>query len=662
MTSEVMESNAEASPAAFLSYCQLDNKTSPSLSSRFEYRPDIDGLRAIAVLAVIGFHAFPEAVRGGFVGVDVFFVISGYLISGIILKSLDERSFSLSGFYSRRIRRIFPALILVLSACLIAGWTFLFADEYKHLGLHAAGGSVFASNFLLWSEAGYFDQASTTKPLLHLWSLGIEEQFYLAWPLLLLVLYRIGSRCVPWAIAGIAFSSFLAGAITVDSNPVAAFYSPAPRLWEFLAGTALAARSDRIDRFFGTRSRNLRSAVGIAFIATAIFVFDTEYAFPGWWALLPVGGAFLVISAGAGQGANRTLLSTPLLVGIGLISYPLYLWHWPLISFAYIAESGHPGVVLRSMAVAASLFAAWLTYRFVETPVRHGPNPRVPLRLVALVLTVGGAGFLVSHLDGIPTRGSLQAQHFDLEKIGKERLASMRAGFCHFHLPEDTLARRAIGDCLALDDHRKNILIVGDSHAFDLRTSLSQAYPEVNFLQVTGSGCTPIESLYTDRTDRCGDIVRHVKYGYKDLTALDGVILSAKWSRNFRLLAEDIAHFRSLGVRVAVFGPTFEFTGDVPKILARQPSHKPNVMLVSYLRESPLKLDSEMENFFKSIGVSYVSKIRNLCADGICPALDDTRQLLVIDYGHWSVEGAKHYGSLFRKHRVLEKWLQAADD
>lgn len=632
------------------------------MSSRIDYRPDIDGLRAIAVLAVIGFHAFPDVVPGGFVGVDVFFVISGYLISGIILKSLDDRSFSIAEFYSRRIRRIFPALVVVLSACLAAGWPFLFADEYKHLGLHAAGGSVFISNFLLWREVGYFDVASTTKPLLHLWSLGIEEQFYLAWPLLLLALHRIGARSVPWAIAGIAFASFLVGATTVDSNPAAAFYSPVPRLWELLAGSALAARGEHIDRLFGERTRDMRSAAGLAAIFLAIFFFDADYAFPGWWALVPVGGAFLVISAGPAQGANRTVLSRPLLIGIGLISFPLYLWHWPLISFAYIAEAGQPGVLLRILAVAASLLAAWLTYRFVEMPVRHSTHPRMPLRLAALVLTVGAAGFLVAHLDGIPSRESQQAQKFDLEKLGAERLASMRAGFCHFHLPEDTLARRAtaVGECLALDDRRKNILVLGDSHAFDLRTSLSQAYPEVNFLQMTGSGCTPIESLHAGPTHRCGEIVRHVKYGYKGLTALDGVILSAKWSGNFRLLAEDIEHYRALGIRVAVFGPTFEFAGDVPKILARHPSHKPNAMLAPFLRQEPIRLDVEMERFFKDLGVSYVSRIGTLCTGGICPGLGDARELLVIDYGHWSVDGAKHFGHLFRTRRVLEKWLQGS--
>lgn len=629
------------------------------MSSHLEYRPDIDGLRAIAVLAVIGFHAFPEFVPGGFVGVDVFFVISGYLISGIILKSLDENSFSISGFYSRRIRRIFPALIIVLLICLVGGWFLLFADEYKQLGVHTVAGSSFVSNFALWHEAGYFDGTATSKPLLHLWSLGIEEQFYLLWPVLLLVLYRIHPRSIPLAIAGIALSSFLLGAITVDVDPTEAFYSPASRLWELLFGSALAARSDRVDRFFGTNSRNVRSALGLGCMVIAFFAFDKDFLFPGWWALLPVVGAFLVISAGSTHGLNRTFLSASPLVKIGLISFPLYLWHWPLISFAHIIESGQPSVFLRSTAVAASFLLAWVTYRYVEIPVRRRPNPKVTIYLVTSLVMVGAIGFQIKNFDGIPSRSIQDAQHFNIEKIGKERLASMRAGHCHFYRPDDTFAGNMaiIGDCLSLDAHRKNILVIGDSHAFDLRTSLSQAYKEINFLQVTGSGCTPIEAVHKPDMNRCGELVRYVKYDFKELVKLDGVILSARWSNDFKTLTSDIEYFQMRGIPVVVFGPTFEFSDDVPKILSRNRSHKPNLMLSSYLLKDKFRLDVQMEKFFNGIGVSYVSKINNLCAGEVCPALSENQELFILDYGHWSPDGSKYYGEIFRANHVLEKWL-----
>jgi peptidoglycan/LPS O-acetylase OafA/YrhL len=641
----------------------LDNNAQNhnKVSSHLEYRPDIDGLRAIAVLAVIGFHAFPEFVRGGFVGVDVFFVISGYLISGIILKSLNENSFSILEFYSRRIRRLFPALTIVLLICLIGGWLLLFADEYNRLGMHAAAGSAFISNFTLWNEAGYFDESANAKPLLHLWSLGIEEQFYLIWPAILFLLHRIRPRSISLAIGAIALSSFILGAITVNSDPPQAFYSPASRLWELLFGSALAVKYESVDRFFGAKSRAVRSATGLGCIAIAILAFDTDFLFPGWWALLPVVGTFLVISAGSAHGMNSALLSTPPLVKIGLISFPLYLWHWPLLSFAHIIESGQLSAIFRSMAVAVSFLMAWVTYRHIEIPVRRRPHPQTTISLVTLMVTIGTIGFHIENFNEFPFRKIQDApQYFNIKTITEERLASMRAGHCHLHLPEHTFAKHTatISDCLGLDNHRKNILVIGDSHAFDLRTSLSQAYKDINFLQATGSGCTPIESLHKKDIDRCRDIIRYIKYNFKELEKLDGVILSAKWSDDFKKLAIDIEYFRSRGVPLAVFGPTFEFSDAVPKILGRNQSHKPNLMLSTYLLKRQFKLDVEMEEFFKGIGVSYISKIKNLCSGGVCPALSENQKLLILDYGHWTVDGSKYYGEIFRTNHVLERWLR----
>lgn len=204
-----------------------------------KYRPDIDGLRAIAVLAVVAFHAFPNWIKGGFIGVDIFFVISGYLISTIIFESLDKGTFSFSEFYARRITRIFPALLLVLVACLTFGWFVLLADEYKQLGKHTAGGAGFVSNFLLWNEAGYFDNSAETKPLLHLWSLGIEEQFYILWPLLLWFFWKRNFNLFIITIA-VAIASFILNIEGVKHDMVATFYSPQSRFWELLSGSLLA--------------------------------------------------------------------------------------------------------------------------------------------------------------------------------------------------------------------------------------------------------------------------------------------------------------------------------------------------------------------------------------------------------------------------------------
>jgi peptidoglycan/LPS O-acetylase OafA/YrhL len=299
----------------------------PAPRSHAPYRADIDGLRAVDVLAVLGFHAFPKGLGGGFAGVDVFFVVSGFLISGILLEALDGGSFSFTGFYIRRIRRIFPALLLVLLACLALGWWALLVPEYRQLGLHTAGGAGFAANLLLWCESGYFDNAAETKPLLHLWSLGIEEQYYIVWPLLLWAAWKTRFNGLVLVIA-LAAASFALNVGGIAADPVGSFYSPLTRAWELLAGSVLAWYQHRRPpaEFNGASksvARGVLSVLGLALIALGLALLDKTRPFPGWWALLPVAGTLLVIAAGPQAWANRALLSRRGLVAVGLISYPL---------------------------------------------------------------------------------------------------------------------------------------------------------------------------------------------------------------------------------------------------------------------------------------------------------------------------------------------------
>lgn len=387
------------------------------------YRPDIDGLRAIAVLVVVGFHAFPGWVRGGFVGVDVFFVISGFLISTIILEGLGRGRFTIGGFYARRIRRIFPALVTVLLASLVAGWFLLFPDEYRQLGKHVAGGAAFVSNFVLWNESGYFDEAAELKPLLHLWSLGIEEQFYIVYPLLLWILWK-RRWSFPWAIGTVAAVSFGINLLLTGSSPVAAFYAPQSRAWELMLGSLLAwmthARSPRRNDAVPTagegvvhaarvaladRSANVRSLVGAFLLIAGLLTITPNRSFPGWWALLPVLGAVLLISGGPNGWINQRLLAHRALVAVGLISYPLYLWHWPLLAFARIIEGETPSREVRLAAIASSVVLAWLTYRFIERPFRFGAHARAKvLALVAGMLVIGLLGYRVYLSDGFENR------------------------------------------------------------------------------------------------------------------------------------------------------------------------------------------------------------------------------------------------------------------
>ena len=296
--------------------------------------------------AVIAFHAFPGYVRGGFVGVDIFFVISGFLISTIVFRGLQEGSFSFWAFYSRRIKRIFPALIVVLGVFLALGSIVLLAQEYRQLGKHSAASAAFASNFVLWEESGYFDTQAELKPLVHLWSLAVEEQFYLIWPVLLFLLARWRSNLL-WPTAVIGLGSFALNVGMVGEHASAAFYLPLTRMWELLSGAVLAwvtlHHADRLeqqlDREVFTRPkialRDIFAAAGMAAIVVSVLWVSRDKLFPGWFALLPVAGAFLVVGAGARAWANQRILAHPVLVLIGLVSYPLYLWHWPLLVRAH---------------------------------------------------------------------------------------------------------------------------------------------------------------------------------------------------------------------------------------------------------------------------------------------------------------------------------------
>lgn len=401
----------------------LDIQTSPLSPSGITYRPDIDGLRAIAVLCVLIFHAFPKYLKGGFIGVDIFFVISGYLISGIILSDLDREKFSFRQFYIRRIRRIFPVLTVVLFSCLAFGWFALTADELNQLGKHVAAGAGFISNLVLWNEAGYFDNSAETKPLLHLWSLGIEEQFYLVWPLLLWASWkkRLNIFIVCLILTIISFGWNIGW---YKTNSVADYFSPQTRFWELIAGAMLAYTNihwkDRLTNvrtklngiIFRTGTANsektpdsalpnhILSAAGAILLAVSIVVTRPE-RFPGTAALLPVIATVMLIAAGNNGWFNKKILSRKGLVWLGLISYPLYLWHWPLFSFARILCDRTPTYLIRVILLLASILLAWLTVKVIEKPFRFG-NRYIRLKVIILctaLFITGILGLAVSQIN-----------------------------------------------------------------------------------------------------------------------------------------------------------------------------------------------------------------------------------------------------------------------
>ena len=422
------------------------------------YRPDIDGLRAIAVLLVVIFHAFPRFIKGGFIGVDVFFVISGYLISTIIFSSLTENRFSYIGFYIRRIKRILPALMLVLSSSIAFGWYVLLNDEYRRLGTHIVASTGFFLNFLLWNEAGYFDHQSFEKPLLHLWSLAIEEQFYIFWPLLLGVIWKIKQSFLT-PILIILSSSFIINIYLVNSNETSDFYAPWSRFWGLMIGCPLAYMALYKPRHSPPLNKNWNSIIGFALILLAALLLDRKSAFPGWWALMPTIGAFLIIDAGPDVWINRHVLNQPKMVWIGLISYPLYLWHWPILSFIriiFFKEEVH--VLISIAAIAFSILLAWLTYDFLEKKIRYSQRKTTTVALLGVCIFCTLIGLSIQQ--GKPPARN---DNTDIEQISRA-LNDIEDNSNH----EKQLKKREVNNLsfyyLGDNNKKENVLFIGDSH------------------------------------------------------------------------------------------------------------------------------------------------------------------------------------------------------
>ena len=473
------------------------------------YRADIDGLRAVAVLAVLAFHAFPGRLAGGFSGVDVFFVISGYLIARDICTRLDERRFSLVDFYVRRIRRIFPALIVVLVATATFGWVVLLPDELKQLFSHVWSSAAFAQNFRLLAESGYFDTNSGLKPLLHLWSLSIEEQFYLLCPL---VLMAARAPALRWALVGsLALASFAANLWAVTADPAGAYYLPSTRSWQILAGVLLALahlHPNRIPRRPRSVRHNAMAWFGAALLATGFVLLNKGSRYPGWLGLVPTVGTVLLIAAAPGSWLAANLLSRDTMAFIGRISYPLYLWHWPVLVFIRILDSSNPSTGVKLAGLALSGVLAVLTYGFIE---RRGPRvaprrdggQRVAVGLAAGMVCVGVAALALDRQASALPRPIMSI----LANEGALRDLNFAQNAPRFHACSATAraAMPGLGYCLQSSARQPTAAIVGDSHAFHLFHGVAATGPQRSWLLAGNQSCPPVIGISVkDRLVDCG--------------------------------------------------------------------------------------------------------------------------------------------------------------
>jgi peptidoglycan/LPS O-acetylase OafA/YrhL len=685
-----------------------------------KYRPDIDGLRAFAVLAVVAFHAFPTVLKGGFIGVDVFFVISGYLISTILFENFDRGTFCFTEFYARRIKRIFPALIVVLLSCFAFGWFALFADEFKQLDKHIAAGAGFVSNIVLWNEAGYFDNSADTKPLLHLWSLGIEEQFYIAWPLLIWVAWKRKYNILTVTILVILISFLLNIWGIKHQDAIETFYSPQTRFWELLSGSLLAwltlYRSNTLafveatsnDYLYLTWLRkntaedkkmlsNIFSLIGFLLLAYGFLYINKELAYPGMWALIPVLGTVLIISAGSKNWINRIILSNKIAIWIGLISFPLYLWHWPLLSFARIIEGGVTSRSTRLAAVVLSVVLAWLTYKLVENPVRLGGHSKLKTAILFIIMTTLGAFSSYIYFGSSTSNGSAKATN-NSKELGWETPvgSNEQIALCRNLFPERNKMiskKRDDNFCYLQRNSVPNVLLVGDSINLSLFPGLSR-YGDYNILLLSASTAAP---FYNVRTTEIGDTIRQNNFKLTN-QALDYalsndnikvVVLASKASAALTdpkslFKITDVNNPQHLDAR-SIFSSSLSFT--VKKLLDKGKSViyvLPNPTLSFDIKTCALRPFKFSDNFNKScreFSEKHLNSTKDykewvtsalkdfpqvklfdaaipFCDDDYCYGIKDG-QILYRDRGHLSISGsnivAPYLHDLIRKSLADQK-------
>jgi peptidoglycan/LPS O-acetylase OafA/YrhL len=637
------------------------------------YRPEIDGLRAVAVLAVVFGHAGIAGFSGGYVGVDVFFVISGYLITGLIHPEIQSGRFSLIGFYERRARRILPALILLMAATGAAGWLVMTPSDFQSLARSLIATAFFGANLHFWQSIDYFSLDAAFLPLLHTWSLAVEEQYYLLWPLFLMVA-AVSRRLLILGVLFVLVASLGASILLSGFFPKESFYLLPTRAWELMTGAALAL--GMVPGWRDRRWAEAASLVGIVMILTAVATFDDRTVFPGAAALLPCLGTALIVHSGGGTGVGRALAARPA-VFIGLISYSLYLWHWPILAFLRIGY----GVVelpwpVTLIAIAFSFVAAILSWRMVETPFRRrGTLGRRTIFTLsgAGTAAIVAAGIATTITEGWPSRLSEQTARI---AAGAQDMEPDK-DFCVTRVPPDRLCR--IGAAVK----PPTVLLWGDSHAGTVRAAIDRALKSADLGGVLAArvACAPLLGVRRLTPDsrscsRFNDAVLQMLEAEE--SPIETVILAARWALNAtgermpgeggsdvaliaqtgeapgnailveRGLSSLLDRLRLANRRVVLLGGVPEIGWLVPQTLVarlRLGLHPPAAPELSDVRRRNREADAILAKLAERPGVDFVPIAPLLC-NPRCPVLDGDRAVYRDDnhltvYGAWNILGPR---------------------
>ncbi len=604
--------------------------------------PELEGMRALAVLAVLLFHLGITAIPGGYLGVDLFFVISGFIISRNLIHDVRGDGLKLGNFYLRRFRRIIPALAVTILCTLAAGWYLLPPDQLADTSLAAAYSLLSVGNFHFWLQAGYFAPAAQVQPLLHTWSLGVEEQFYLFWPALLLLC----SRRLPWLVSGLLLASAAAALAMPADQSHSVFYMLPFRVHQFMAGALAALFLLRLPESLKTAASLAACLAFLALVATC------DEGSSAAVTALSVSIVGLLMIACQGNVFSRAVFGNRLMLWVGRRSYALYLAHWPVIVYyQYHNNFVAPGPWEQFGLAVAALIAAIALHTLVEKPFRYsarsaGTWQRLAAPATATLVVTGVAlSMLWWRQDGVPGRFSADQQDIELQAstAREERRDAIRMGRCNLK-DRSAVQEYDPAQCSSVEPGKRNVLVVGDSLAADTYMMLASAYPEIHFLQATASGCQPLLDLRDSKYANCLQL-NQLRLNKLAFQPLDLVVLAATWKEsNLPKLVETVAHLRSSGNAIAVAGPRISFPSKVPLLLhSARDKPDPN-HAVADLADRHLELLQDMRAALPGVPVIDLAAIQ-------CPAYCDVMlqgRLLYIDRHHFSPAGAQLMGQRLR--------------
>lgn len=624
-----------------------------------QYRREIDGLRALAVLAVIGFHAGIQPFSGGFLGVDVFFVISGYLITSILLADKASGSLSLARFYERRARRILPALFFVVIATIVPAYLLAFPEQLREFGQSLVYISFFASNILFWLRSGYFGGPAEENPLLHTWSLAVEEQFYIVFPLLVIILWRLKLRALGYVLAIVLVASLSLAEFAARFVPVANFFLAPSRAWELLAGAifAIAYIERSLDAHWSPTANNILSLFGLLLIVASFFMFDRNTPTPSLWTTIPVFGTALVLFFSRGDTIANRILGHRWLVGIGLISYSLYLWHQPLFAFARLRGDIALTPPIIAIVVLLTALLSVLTWKFVEVPFRtRGVLTRSQVFALSIVVSVliAIAGYGLKSYDTFKYPYT-EAQLAMLD-WGKYRFSEIyRARRCL--LDQNQVAREFAPECTAVKaGSGRPLLVWGDSHAASMSPGIRTVFDGTDVLQLTASACPPLIGFAIHSTPNCVGINEYVLRTISSDLKNPIVILAANWSyyaqfaNFFQYFEQTMKVLDAKGIEAVVVGSLPQWTPSLPKLAVRTMGE---LAPATYLFSSQAKNLSELDQRLLKISLAsrrrFIALIPDLCHGSDCLAFleqSDGRVPMAWDYGHLTEIGSVHVAKI----------------